>query len=539
MTTIDTHAAGAAGGVTASTSAGVSSVADWLTTTDHKRIGRLFIAVSLVALLGVIVVAALLGIERIDAEAAMLDVNSMPQLFALYRVGLTFVVLVPLLLGIGIAVVPLQLGARSLTFPRLAAAGFWTWFIGAVLVVISIAANGGPGGGNSKFVGLFLVSHIVMLLGLAAAAGSLATTVLTTRAPGMNMRRVPAFSWSALVSALGLLLVVPAVIGALVFTYIDYRNGRGGFGGNQRINDWIGFGSTQPATFVYAVPVFGFAAEVIAVASGRRLPMRGVIFTGIGLLGITAALGGVLQQPADLSRNISHKPLGSWLSDVLPYALFNLLPVLGGFIVIALGALALRGGRPRLIAPLVFGLLGALMVFVGIVANVVYHVGDAQLSGTVFEEGVWLYIVYGAILSALGAITYWGPKLWGRLIPDKLVLPLAALGFIATVLASLPYLIAGFAKQPANASEFDYSGAQNLWNGLAAAGHFLMFVTVLAFVTLAARSFSRGKAAGDDPWDGQTLEWATSSPAPYANFADVHIVASPEPLLDLKPRGDR
>ena len=116
---------------------------------------------------------------------------------------------------------------------------------------------------------------------------------------------------------------------------------------------------------------------------------------------------------------------------------------------------------------------------------------------------------------------------------------LAALGFIATVLASLPYLIAGFAKQPANASEFDYDGPQNLWNGLAAAGHFLMFVTVLAFVGLAARSFIKGTAAGDDPWDGHTLEWATSSPAPYANFADVHIVASPEPLLDLKPRRDR
>jgi heme/copper-type cytochrome/quinol oxidase subunit 1 len=539
MTTIDTHAAGAAGGVAASTSGGVSSVADWLTTTDHKRIGRLFISASLVALLGVVVIAVLLGIERIDGEAAMLDVNSIPQLFALYRVGLTFVVLVPLLLGIAIAVVPLQLGARSLTFPRLAASGFWAWCIGAVLVVISIAANGGPGGGNSKFVGLFLVSHIVLLLGLVAAAGSLATTILTTRAPGMNMRRVPAFSWSALVSALGLLLVLPAVIGALIFTYVDYRNGRIGFGGNQAINDWIGFGSTQPATFVYAVPVFGFAAEVIAVASGRRLPMRGVIFTGLGLVGITAALGGVTQQPADLSRNISHMSLGSWLSDVVPYALFNLLPVLGGFIVIALGALALRGGRPRLIAPLVFGLLGALMVFVGIVANVVYHVGDAQLGGTVFEEGVWLYIVYGAILSALGAITYWGPKLWGRLIPDKQVLPLAALGFIATVLASLPYLIAGFAKQPANASEFDYDGPQNLWNGLAAAGHLLMFITVLGFVGLAARSFTKGTAASDDPWDGQTLEWATSSPAPYANFADVHIVASPEPLLDLKPRRDR
>ncbi len=539
MTTIDTHAAGATGGVAASPSARTVSVADWLTTTDHKRIGRLFIAVSLVALVGVVVIAALLGIERIDAEAAMFDINSMAQLFALYRFGLTFVVLVPLLLGIAIAVVPLQLGARALTFPRLAAAGFWTWLIGAVLVVISIASNGGPGGGNPRFVGLFLVSHIVLLLGLAAAAGSLATTVLTTRAPGMNMRRVPVFSWSALVGALGLMLVLPAVIGALIYTYLDYRYGRIGFGGNRAINDWIGFGFSQPATFVYAVPVFGFAAEVIAVASGRKLPMRGVIFTGVGLVAISAALGGALQQPADLSRDVSHLSVGRWLSEVLPYALFNLLPVLGGFIVIALGAVALRSGRPRITAPLVFGLLGALMVFVGMLASAVYYVGDAQLAGTVFEEGVWLYVVYGAVLSALGAITYWGPKLWGRSLPDRQVLPLAALGFIATVLASLPYLVAGFAKQPAAASEFDYSGPQNLWNGLAAAGHVLMFVTVLAFVGLAVRSFTKGADAGDDPWDGHTLEWATSSPAPYANFVDVHTVASAEPLLDLKPRRDR
>ena len=535
MTTIDTHATGAA----TSPGAGLASVGDWLTTTDHKRIGRLFIGVSLVALLGVIVVAALLGIERIDAQGAMIDINALPQLFSLYRIALTFVVLVPLILGVAIAVVPLQLGARSLTFPRLAAAGFWTWFVGAVLVIISIAANGGPGGGNSKFVGLFLVSHIVVLLGLLAAAGSLATSVLTTRAPGMNMRRVPVFSWSALVGALGLLALLPAVIGALIYNYIDYRYTRVGFGGNRAIDSWISFGFTQPATFVYAVPVFGFAAEVIAVASGRKLAMRGVIFTGIALVGLTAALGGLLQQPAAVARNVSHMALGDWLSEVVPYALFNLLPVLGGFIVIALGALALRSGRPRITAPLVFALLGALMVFVGIIANAIYNIGDAQLAGTVFEEGAWLYIVYGAVLSALGAITYWGPKLWGRVLPDKQVLPLAALGFIATVLASLPYLIAGFAKQPGNVTEFDYSGPQNLWNGLSAAGHVLMFVTVLAFAGLALRSFTKGAHAGDDPWDGQTLEWATSSPAPLANFADVHTVASPEPLLDLKPRRDR
>ncbi len=535
MTTIDTHAAGAETGV-ASSAAHPASVVDWLTTTDHKRIGRLFIAGSLVATLAVIVVAALLGIERIDAQAAMFDVNSIPQLFDVYRVGLTFIVLLPLVLGISIAVVPLQLGARSLTFPRLAAAGFWTWLVGSVLVVMSVAANGGPGGGDAKYVGLYMVSLMVLVLGLIAAAVALATTVLTTRAPGMNMRRVPPFSWSVLVSALGLLLVLPAIIGALIFTYVDYRYGRVGFGGNKAIMDWIGFGFTQPATFVYTLPVFGFVAEVIAVASGHRLPARGAMFSGIALVGITAALGGVLQQPVVLPPSIVHTSFRGWLNAVIPYALFDLLPVLGAFIVMVLGAHALRAGKPRVTAPLVFGLLGGLLVFVGICANAVYNIGDFQLAGTVFEEGTWLYVLYGAVLGGLGAIAYWGPKLWGRRIPDKQVLPLAALGFIATVLAASPYLVAGFADQPANASEFDYSGPQNLWNGVATAGHVLMFVTVLGFVGLAVRSFAKGAAAGDDPWDGQTLEWATSSPAPFANFADMHSVSSAEPLLDLKPR---
>jgi heme/copper-type cytochrome/quinol oxidase subunit 1 len=422
----------------------------------------------------------------------------------------------------------------------LASAGFWTWFVGTVLVVIAIASNGGPSGGNSRFVALFLVGHITLLLGLTATAGSVATTVLTARAPGMNMRRVPMFAWSALIGALGLLLVLPAVMGALIYTYVDYQNGRVGFGGNLAINNWIGFGFTQPATVVYAVVAFGFAVEVIAVASGRKLPKRGIIYSGIALLGIVAALGAMLQQPATLVTDVNTLTFGLWVGEMLSYGFFNLLPVLGGFIVISLGALALRSSsRTRVIAPLVFGLLGALMVFVGVAANAVYHVGDAHLTGTVFEEGVWLYIVYGAVLTALGAITYWGPKLWGRSIPDKAALPLAGLGFIATILAAFPMLIAGFAKQPRGATEFDYSGPQNLWNGLSAAGHVLMLFTVLAFAALAIRSFTKGSHAGDDPWDGQTLEWATSSPAPYDNFVDMHSVASAEPLLDLKPRRDR
>ena len=532
MTTIDTHASAAPASADAGRS--LATIAAWVTTTDHKRLGRMYIAVALLAMVAVGAIAVILGIERSDTGTAFIDAGALSQLFSAYRVGLTFCVLVPLMVGIALAVVPLQVGARAVAFPRLAAAGFWSWALGTDLVILSIALNGGPGGGEPRMVGMFLSAHILLVLGLLATAVSIATTILTTRAPGMNMRRVPLFSFSVLISMLGLIIALPVLIGALIYNYVDYRYGRAGFGGNQAILGWVGYAFTQPLTAVYALPVFGFAAETIAVASRKRMPMRGVVFAGFGLIGV-ASFGGVIQSAAGVPRNIVDVSLGSALNDILPFALFNLLPVLGAFVVLAIGGLALSSGRPRITAPFLFGFFGAGLVFVGIFANAVYQIGDARVTGTVFEEASWLYVAYGSVLSGLGAIAYWGPKLTGRIMPMKQTVPLALLGALGVVLSSLPYIVAGFAKQPAGVVEFDYSGPQALWNVLSTAGHALMVLTVVAFVGLALRSFTKGDMAGDDPFDAHTLEWATVSPAPEANFSEVFVVMSAEPLLDLKP----
>jgi heme/copper-type cytochrome/quinol oxidase subunit 1 len=538
MTTVDPHVTGA--GAIAATGARadgvVAPVADWITTTDHKKIGRLYIGTSLLVLLAVAGIGAVLGFERIDAGSDTLDASALPQLFSLYRVVLTFGVVVPLGLGLAVAVVPLQLGARSLAFPRLAATGFFTWVVGAALVVGSIIANGGPGGGDADMVDLYLGGHIVLLIGLIATAGSVATSVLTTRAPGMNMRRIPLFAWSVLVYGLGLVLALPVLVGTLVLLLVDHTYSRAAFGGNTGITAWTGFAFTQPATFLYAVPVFGLVLDAVATATHRRLAMRGVGLIGIGLIG-TAFFAGVAQVSAPLPRNIIDASFGDALNDIVPFIVLNLLPVLGAVVVLAVMAFAMLK-RPTIMAPLVLGVFGMLMVLVGFVGNVIYQVGDAQLTGTVFEEGAWIYVCYGTVLAAMGGVAYWAPKLWGRTIGDKKLIPVGLLGLLAIVLASFPYYIAGFAKQPGGVTEFDYDGPQDLWNTLSAAGHALMVLTVLAFIGLAMTALRSGPLAGDDPWDGQTLEWATTSPAPANNFAAVHAISSAEPLLDLKPSRD-
>jgi heme/copper-type cytochrome/quinol oxidase subunit 1 len=533
MTTIDTHAPATRSPVT---TAGEGRALDaWITSTDHKTLGRLVVRVSLLVLIAGAVLGTLLAVERIDATDNMLDGDSMTQLFSLYRIGLTFGVLLPALLGVAVAVVPLQVGARSIAFPRLVNAGAWAWIIGLGMIIVSIAANGGPAGGNSRFVALYLASLLLLIAGVLAVVGSLGTTILTSRAPGMNMRRVPPFTWSVLVTVLGLIVALPVFAGTTIYVYVDYRAARSGFGGNTGIMQWLGFGSTQMMTVLFAVPVFGFLAEVVATGSRRRLPLRGILFAGIGLVGV-AALGAATQTTADLSRNFFDQSFGDALGELIPYAIFNLLPLLGGLIVLGVCAVALlQSARLSVNAPLLFGLGAVLMLMAALGANLVDRVGDAQLAGTVFEEGVWVYVVYGAALAVLGALAYWGPKLTGRGPADKQMLPLALLGLLATVLSALPDLVAGFAKQPAYATEFDYGGPQGLWNVLSAVGHALMAVTVVAFVGLYLKTSSRGDPAGDDPFDGQTLEWATSSPPPYDNFTEVHVVTSPEPLLDLKP----
>lgn len=538
MTTIDTPPQ------TAPTTSGaghaLSSVAEWITTTDHKRLGRMLIGTGMIAMLGIAVVGGLLGFERIDAATISLNANSITQLFSIYRVGLALFAVLPVMLGLAVAVVPLQLGARSLAFARLAAAGFWAWFFGMDLVILSIIANGGPGGGTSKFVALFIAAFGVMLGGLTMIAISLATTVLTTRAPGMNMRRVPLFSWSVLVTALGLILMLPVAIGTVIYLYVSYRYNRVPFGGNQGILDYIGFSVTQPQTYLYALPAIGFAAEMFPLAARRRMPMRGFVLGALGLVGV-ASITGVTQVQHVLPWVGSKLYLGHFgkkFGDLLDYGFFNALPVIGAVLVLLIGPLAFKGGRPKITAPLVFGVFGLGMILMGMLGGLLYGVLDLGLQGTVFEEGAYVYVCYGAILTTLGAVTYWGPKLWGRKLADKKVLPLALLGALATALASLPYYIAGFADQPANSVTFAYSGPQGLWNTLATVGHGLMALTVAAFIGLALQGFRKGELAGDDPWDAHTLEWATSSPAPDDNFAELHTVMSAEPLLDLKSSPD-
>ena len=521
------------------TSSVLDGVAAVFTSTDHKVTGRLYLAGGLLGLVATVVINVMLSVERIDGVDTVLGYQILPQLVDAQRVGLIFATLLPLAMAGCVAVVPMQLGARSIAFPRFASSGFWMWFGGAFLTAFALLDNGGTLGRNADAVGLFIAGIGLMAVGLTASAVSVATTVFTTRAPGMTMRRVPPFSWSALVFALGLVLVMPVLLGTLAYVFLDHRNGRTGFGGNEGIFTWVGWIITQPVSFLFAIPAVGMLAETVPVVFGKRAAVRGVLFAGLGLIGV-AALGGVTQQNVQnlpwAGSDLSVDDLGTKIGDLVPFLLFNALPILGILLVLLAVLQTARpdgGVRFNFSPAVLFAFFGFGMILVGMLGNLLHAADDLALQGTVFEEATAIYVVYGAVLAAMSAVIHWAPKLWGATFDTTKVTPLALLGLTGTILAAFPLYIAGFLDQPAGIAYTDDDLL--IWNLISLVGHGLMAVTVIGFLGLLALSLRGDRTVGDDPWDAQTIEWTTTSPAPRDNFVDVPVVNSAEPLLDLKP----
>ena len=568
MTTIDTRpdAAPTADGQPSDAASRESAAASffvgaaaWATTTDHKRIGRLYAGFGLLLLLATSVLGLLLGLERADDANAVLDANALLQAFQAYRVGLVLGVLAPLGLGLAVAVTPLQLGARSIAFPRLALTGFYSWLGGMALAMAALGRNGGVGGGEPQAVHMYLAGLGLAVLGLAATAGCVATSVLTTRAPGMTMRRVPLFAWSSLVGALGLLLMLPVVFAVIVLVFVDLRLGLGenggNFGGSEGIGAWLSWPFSVPAAIVYSLPAIGVAAELMPVAFKTRQMLRGVAFAAMALVGVTALATTTQQHVIGVEFDTTGE---AFLRGAVPFAIFAGLPLLGLTLTLLLGlGSARRGqGRPGISAPFVFSFLGLLMIGVGVAGNFLQGIIDLELVdpaanvSSVLEEGATLYVAYGTALAVMGGLTFWAPKLWGRTLADKQLLPLALLGLLATVLASLPLYIAGFLDQVGGIPSSDADVAMllsldqvdggSIWNLLSLVGHGLMALTVLAFAGLMVKVFTgAGETAERNPYGGHTIEWSTASPAPADNYEHVPTVASPESQFDLTYEGSR
>ena len=461
----------------------------YLTASDHKRIGRLLISFSAIFAIRAALEGAVLGAERISSSSSLVNTDIIVQLFSSFRFNLIFSVAAPLMLGVAVAIVPMQVGARALAFARSATFGFYLWLFGVILVGSSYLNNGGPGGGDAEMVDLFFAGLGLVIAGLLLISASVATTVLASRRAGMTLIETPIFSWTALVACISMLLTLPVMAGALIYVAVDHAYERNTFGATEGVNAWIGWAFTFPQVFIVAIPTLGVLAQIVATMTRGKQPLRAGLLIGVGLMS-TAVIGSVTQSSHTVNFSGSITEI---LETLITYLFFNDLSILGVLVVLGLCLLAIRNEKAKLNAAFVPAFLGVGMVLTGMIGSAVYKITNLNLANTVFEEGALVYVCYGVLLSSFGAVAYFGPRIWGKEIPSTPVLGLGLVGFLATVLAGLPYFIAGFADQPAGvANGFDYSGPVWLWNSLVSVGHSLMALVVLLFFVLVAKSICSG-----------------------------------------------
>lgn len=460
------------------------AIGRWLTAVDHTRIG-VSMALSAALWLAIAgVVGAILGVERADVSGAVIDAGALTQLFSLHQFALVFGVAAPLTLGLSVWMLPAQLHASNISLPRLASFGWWAWLAGSITVLVSYLANGGPGGGAERFVELYLLGLGLVFVGLSFVSVAVATTVLTRR-NGQRLSDIPVGAFAALIGALGVALTTPVALGTVTYLWVDYVNARIAFGGADFMDNWLGWVMREPQTLLYVVPALGVLADAAVRTAKGRQPLRGVVLVGVGIAA-TVVLSSVTQQTHVFEVGTS--PAES-LQSLVPFALFNAVPLLAPLVVILLSLLALKAGKPALSGAFVASFLGVGMIFTGLVGSAAMHIDALSLVGTVFAEAALVYVVYGAVLAGIGAVAMHIGTATGRALPDVPVVLLSLVGVLATVLASLPHYIAGFLDQPSKAAQgYDDSGIVGLANITVALGHLLMVVVVVLFLGLVAKS---------------------------------------------------
>ncbi len=508
---------------------------DWISTTDHKRIGRMWILVAMVLLVAFAILGTFVGLERAEPATTSFfgGENSYFQMWTLYRLGMVLLVVMPLFVGLATLVVPMQVGSTNIAFPRAALLAVWSFLLGAGITIVSVLAGGGWGaldgvtGDEADAIALTLVGTGMVIVALLIAAVCIATTVVSLRTPGMNLMRVPLFAWSMLVASAVWLLTLPVAIANLILMYVDLRGGPLTLGDPEAsgaIYAQIAWLVEQPQIYAFAIPVLGVIGSVVPAYAKTRQADHTLMVVMVGLFGFVAIGGWSQPYFFDSTEDVVFVAFG--LLAVVP-----VLGVLGGSLFTLFRGEKPTGGPP---AHLHGALAAAVLLFGGVASGAVRVIAPLDLAGTSAITGILNLVVFSAVAAALTGVWFWSPKISGKLVASEHGrIAILALLTGATLLGAAD-VVAGFYDAPdLLLFETGSDVVDPLLTASVAGGFIIAGGMVYALGGFLASFRSSNPAAGADPWDGHSLEWNTSSPPPVANFTEPPArVVSEAPLLD-------
>jgi cytochrome c oxidase subunit I len=514
----------------------------WLSSVDHKDIGRRYVVTALVflALAGALAIVMRLQLSKPDND--LVGAARYNEIFTMHGTTMMFLFAVPVMQGMQVYLTPLMLGTRNTAFPRLNAFSYWMYLAGGLLLWVAFVLNiapdvgwfaypplSGPQYGVGKRVDMWAQMVTFTEVAALAAAVSLVATIIKQKAPGMGLARMPIFVWATLVTSLMVIFSMPSVALASGMLLSDRLVGTHFYNPVERGDAllwqhlfWF-FG--HPEVYIIFLPATGFVSEIVATFSRRTIVLYPIVVMSLVATGILA--------------------FGLWVHHMfatgLPRIGYSFYTAASISVSIPTGLqifcwiATLWEGRPRFQVPLLY-VIGFIFTFVigGLTGVIIAAVPlDLQLHDTYFIVAHFHYVLIGgAVFPLLGAITYWYPKATGRMMSDKLGKVSFWMIFLGFQLAFFPMHLAGIYGMPRRVYTYPAGMGLELPNLLSSIGSVVVALAVLLFVINLVVSLRSGRQSGPNPWEAASLEWSASCPPAKYNFQHLPVVDSRTPLWD-------
>ncbi|MGA7762859.1 MAG: cytochrome c oxidase subunit I [Candidatus Binataceae bacterium] len=519
----------------------------WVASVDHKQLGIMYLLGAFVFFLVAGVLALLMRIQLAVPNNNFLSPQVYNQFFTMHGTTMIFLVVVPLLVGFATYMVPLMIGARDMAFPRLNALSFWVQIFGGLMLYFSFATSGINGGAPE--VGWFAYAPlsetaysygpgvnywILGLLGIGVgtltAGINLMATIISMRAPGMSIRRLPLFVWMTLITGFLIVVVMPILNAGLVMLLADRLLNahffRADTGGSAVLWQHVFWAFGHPEVYIMVLPAFGIISEVIPVFSGK--PIYGYDFVAASTLAI-----------AFLSLTVwAHHMFAVGLGHPfdLFFAICSMAISVPTGIKIFNWTATMYQGRVRFTTAMLFAVSFLVMFTIGGLSGIAFAVVpiDWQLTDSYFVVAHFHYVLFGGTaLAVFAGVYYWFPKITGRMLDERWGKVNFWLTFIGFNLTFMIQHVLGMLGMPRRVFTYPPLPGWEAMNMISTIGAFVLAIAVLVLIFNIAISLRSGKIAGNNPWDAWTLEWATTSPPPPENFTRVPPIRGRRPLWDL------
>ena len=521
-----------------------NSVWSWLTTVDHKRIGALYLVSALFFFIVGGLEAAVMRAQLMRPNGTVVSAEMFSQLFTMHGTTMVFLAIMPLSAAFFNFLIPLQIGARDVAFPRLNAFSYWVYVLGGLFISFPILFGLAPDGGWFGYAPLSTKAYSpqinmdfwvlgLQILGISslAAAFNFITTVINMRAPGMSMMRMPIFTWMSFVVQFLVALAFPVITVALVFLQFDRFFGTNFYtiakGADPLLWQHLFWVFGHPEVYILILPAFGLVSEVLPTFS--RKPLFGypvMVYSGIliGFLGFgvwahhmfSVGMGPIADAVFSLTTMLIAIPTG--------VKIFNWIATLWG-------------GQIRFTVAMKFGVALVGMFTMGGISGVMHSSppADLQQTDTYFVVAHFHYVLFGGSMFGLFAgLYYYFPKFTGRFLSEKIGEWHFWLTLLGMNLTFFPMHFSGLLGMPRRVYQYDAAQGLELFNMMSTMGTLVLMFGTLFLVINLFKSWKGGEPASSNPWGAATLEWTIPSPPPDYNFAELPQVKSRYPLWNMK-----